>query len=99
MHFISTASEFGNKIPGKETGITSGYIYVYIFHANQTVENRLKLSQQLYLIKQYIIHSIIFNLLFEIWIQHIRNRFTAKILNSLTYQNPETGANRSKFTF
>ena len=26
-------------------------------------------------------------------------RFPAKILNSRTYQNPETGANRSKFTF
>lgn len=25
--------------------------------------------------------------------------FPTKILNSLTYQNPETGANRSKFTF
>ena len=64
MHFISTASEFSNNIPGKETGITSGYIYVHIFHTNQAVEDSFKLSKQLYLIKQYIIHSIIFNLLF-----------------------------------
>ena len=72
MHLIAASSELSNDILGKETGITSGYIYVHIFHTYQAVEDRFKLSKQLYLIKQYIIHSIIFNLLFQIWIQHIR---------------------------
>ena len=41
-HLIPASSKLSDNILGKETGITSGYIYIHIFHAYQAIENKIR---------------------------------------------------------
>ena len=72
MHLIAASSELGDHIFGEEAGITSGHIHIHVFHSGQAVQDRLKFPKQLHLVKQHIIHAIVFDLFFQIRIEHIR---------------------------
>ena len=71
MHFIAASSELGDHILGEEAGITSGHIHVHIFHSSQAVQDCLKFPKQLHLVKQHIIHAVVFDLLLQVRIEHI----------------------------
>ena len=72
MNLIAAATELRYNILGQKSGIAASHIHINIFHTDKAVEDGFKLAQKLYLIKQYIVHPVICDLLFQIRHQHIR---------------------------
>ena len=72
MHLVSASSEFCDYILWQETSVAAGHIHIDIFHAGQAVEYRLEFSEKLNLVKKHVVHTVVFYLLLQIRIQHIR---------------------------
>ena len=72
MNFVPAATKLRDDILGQKSGVAASHIHINISHADKAVEDSLELAQKLHLIKQYIVHSVICDLLFQIRHQHIR---------------------------
>ena len=71
-YFVPSSSKLREDVFGQKSSVASRYVYIDIFQANETIQHRFKFIQQLNFVQQDVIHSLIFEILFQIRVQNVR---------------------------